>query len=92
MRTKSNIKIQNLNVMQPFLLVAGENGAPSVTGYILSVGFSRFAWITENAVPGSYLAVIFPILDDDCKLNVSFYPPGTPWMAFVITGGELYHH
>ena len=46
----------------------------------------RFAWITENVVPGSYLAVIFSIIDDDYKLDVLSISQGRPGWHSVITG------
>ena len=49
-----------------------------------------FAWITKNAVPGSYLAVIFSIMDDDYKLNVLSIPQGRPGWHSVIT--RAVHH
>ena len=47
---------------------------------------SRFAWITENAVPGSYLAVIFSIIDDDYKLNALSIHQGRPGWHSMMTG------
>ena len=46
----------------------------------------RFAWITKAAVPGSYLAAIFSIIDDDYKLNVLSIRQGRPGWHSVITG------
>ena len=40
----------------------------------------------KNAVPGSYLAVIFFIIDDNYKVNVLSIRQGRPGWHSVITG------